>query len=302
MRKLGVVGGAGGLGSTLAFHAGLTDLFETVALVDVNRGRLETQIIDLRESFCQECSTQVVGGDWEVLADCDALVLAAAATGRQVNSRSDYLGANLGLVRETADRAAQLCPQATLISCTAPVDVFVMILHGRLGWDRGRILGFCLNDSLRFRWALSRVLQVDARRLDGLVLGEHGESQVLVWSSVKLDGRPHRLDEAAKAAVAKILADWYPHWQAQNSGRTTTWTSAVSLRRMLTALSAGRGASMASMVCRGEYGLTDVAAGLPVEVEAGGRASIVEIGLEDEELSLLRASADRIKALHAQAV
>ena len=239
MKKLGIVGGAGGLGSTMAFYLGLQDLFEEIALTDVKANVLGTHLIDLTECFSEETATRVVGGGWEVLSGCDLVIMAASITGAKVQSRNEYLAANIKLVRETAARLKEFCPKATVITATAPVDVFNMVFQAETNWDRQRFLGFNRNDSQRFRWAVSEVLKIDGRRVGGLVLGEHGETQVPIFSTVTIDGRPAELAASRRLAVEKILKEWYGHWQSLDSGRTTTWTSATSISHMIKIMLAG---------------------------------------------------------------
>ena len=321
MTKLGIVGAAGSMGSTMAFVIGLEGLFDEMALTDAKKNVLESHAIDLADCLGAASPVKVAGGDWDVLAGCDAVIMTASVTNRQVSSRSEYLASNLQLVKAVAGRVAKLCPEAVLINATSPVDVLVMFLQNELGWDRHRILGFSGNDSLRFRGAVGRVLDLDPRRVEGLVIGENGETQVPVFSSLKLDGEPLSLTRSQETAVEKILADWYPRWQALDSGRSTAWTSSLSMLKTLEALmseggraakasdgdlfgaKARRGLSLGppaaltgSVQVAGEYGLSDVALGLPLTAGGNGWGSIVEIDLSKAEKERLRQSALMIQS------
>ena len=136
MTKLGIVGAAGGLGSAIGFVTGLNGLADELALTDGKKNILETQVIDLSDCLAAVGSVKVVGGDWEVLADSDVVIMAASVTSRQVSSRSEYLAANLQMVKTVASKLNKFCPEATLISATSPVDVLVMVFHAELGWER----------------------------------------------------------------------------------------------------------------------------------------------------------------------
>lgn len=351
--RLGILGGAGGLGSTMAFYLGLQGFFEEIALIDVKANVLGTHLVDLTECFSEETRTKVSGGGWEALAGCEMVIMAASANGARVRSRNEYLSANIKLVRETAARLKEFCPKAVIITATAPVDVFNMVLQAETGWDRHRFLGFNRNDSQRFRWAVSEVLQIDGRRVGGLVLGEHGDTQVPIFSTVTVDGRPAELSGSRKLAVEKILREWYGRWQALDSGRTTTWTSATSISHMIRSMLAGspdtpgrhpqdtrelevidrlppidprrRNAppkfpggsdwspenrsgplpvgstdsrTVASVLVEGEYSLSDVSLGLPVQVEPEGWRRVLEIPLTSREREALSASAERIRELY----
>jgi malate/lactate dehydrogenase len=140
-------------------------------------------------------------------------------------------------------------------------------------------------------------MRVDAVRLGGLVLGEHGDTQVPIWSSVTLDGHPFKIVPKIKEKVTKTLDDWYPHWQAQNSGRTTTWTSAVSMLRMLETVKNREGLTIGSVPLSGEYGLADVALGVPLEVDSDGLFQVRELDLDKDEKRLLKISSRKVKEL-----
>ncbi|UQZ90872.1 hypothetical protein C4J81_17310 [Deltaproteobacteria bacterium Smac51] len=301
MKKLGIIGAAGGLGSTMAFYLGLKDIFEEIALFDIKDNVLQTHVIDLTECFSAECATRVTWGGWEVLTGCDLVIMAASLAGHRVKSRNEYLEANLKIVLEAAGNIKKYCPGTTLVSVTAPVDVYAYVFSRELG-DKHRVMGFCRNDSQRFRWAVSQVTGLDGRRIGGLVLGEHGETQVPVFSTVTVDGREAGLSEVQKSEITRILRDWYPRWQSLDSGRTTTWTSATSMLAMLASLAGGcqDGPTMGSVVLEGEYGLSAVSLGVPIIADEKGWKEVVEIELTGQEQEALGRSAEHVKGLIAQ--
>ncbi|MDR1609115.1 MAG: hypothetical protein LBT38_12030 [Deltaproteobacteria bacterium] len=302
-KKISIIGGAGGVGSTLAFYLGLKDLAAQINLIDVRVNVLATHIIDLRECFSQECSTNVTTGDWGSLADSQVVLMTASRAAGPVTSRDEYLEKNLAIVAEAAKAIKENAPEAMVIVATAPTDVFTLVFQDIWAGDRHRLLGFCRNDSQRFRWALGQVLKVDPRRLDGLVIGEHGQKQVPIYSTVTLDENRYPLTINQKNQTQKILDDWYGHWQAQNSGRTTTWTSATSLYRTLRSL-AGQSSEtlMGSVVLEGEYGLSGVALGLPLKPGPLGWSEVVELSLTMDEKRLLALSAENVKRIHKSAL
>ena len=301
MKNLAIIGAAGGLGSAMAFHLGLKGFFEEIRLLDVKANMVQSHLIDLTECFCEESPTRISTGGWEALSGCDLVIMAASIAGYRVSSRSDYLTANLPLVRETAARLKEYAPGAAVICATAPVDAFVMTLLEETGFDRHRLMGFCRNDSQRFRWALSEVLGLRGPRIGGLVVGEHGESQVPLFSTVTVDGEPYRPGQEQKQAVIDILRGWYPKWQALDSGRTTTWTSATSMGRVVESMLKADPSEvcMGTACLNGEYGLEGVALGLPLEVRPEGWHKVVELPLSEDERKGLKASAEAVKSLYA---
>ncbi|MDR2352285.1 MAG: hypothetical protein LBF22_03835 [Deltaproteobacteria bacterium] len=300
--KCTIVGGAGGLGSTMAFYIGLKNMFDTIVLLDKKENVLATHHIDLRECFIGETATQIKTGSWKEAEGSDVVIMTAASTGHQVASRNEYLSANLGLIKDTAKNIREYAPDSIVVVATAPTDVYVMIFLEELGFERNRVVGYSHNDSQRFRWALGQVLNTDPVRLEGLVVGEHGESQVPLFSTARLDGKVLALTHEDKAKVKKILDDWYPSWQAKDAGRTTTWSTAVGMWRTLLGLTGGifKGPLTGSVLATGEYGIHNVAVGLPLAPGPRGFTSVVELPLEESELEALRASAVKVKELHEE--
>jgi L-lactate dehydrogenase/malate dehydrogenase len=300
--KIAIIGGAGGVGSTMAFYLGLKDVAPEIAIIDVRANVLETHLVDLRECFGEECSTKISAGDMSLLAGSDLVIMAAATPELPVASRNDYLAQNLKLSIDAALAIKERCPHAATIVATAPTDVFVMVFNDFLSGDRRNILGFCRNDSQRFRWALSKVLKIDQKRIGGLVLGEHGASQAPLFSSVTVDGEFRLLKTEQKKMVIGLLNDWYGHWQAQKSGRATTWLSATSMCRTIQSMYGQSDETlMGSAILRGEYGLDGVALGTPLIPGPLGWSKIKEIPLSLEESIALRRSAESVKSLYEDA-
>jgi malate/lactate dehydrogenase len=301
--KLAVVGAAGGVGSALAFHAGLSGMFRELVLLDARDNVLATHEIDLRECFVGETDTEVRAGGWPDLAGSDVVVMAAARTGAQVGSRSEYLMANLELVREAAGNVLNYAPGSFLIITTAPTDVYVMVARD-MGLERHRVMGYSYNDTHRLRWIAGRAMGVAPKRVGCAVLGEHGEAQVPVFSGVTVDGMPRRLSPVELAGARRILAEWYPYWQSKNAGRTTAWSTATGMLRTLAALAGGPGPLMGSVNLEGEYGLDGVALGMALTPGKDSRSwgGDIELPLDQGEREGLAAAAVKVRELYGQAL
>jgi malate/lactate dehydrogenase len=301
--KLTIVGGAGGLGSTMAFFIGLAGISREILLIDPQTNVLTTHEIDLRECFVGESLTKIKKGDWKDAKGSDVVIMSASKSGRQVKSRNDYLKANLGLVKGAAKNIRNFTPDAFLISATAPVDAYVMIFLDELKCERNKVCGFCINDSQRFRYALGEALSIEPSRTFGIILGEHGESQVPLFSNVKVDGAPKKLSQEQRKSAKHYVDNWYPFWQSQDSGRTTTWSSAVGMLNNLRSLGGLKSHMpfMGSVLLDGEYGLKNVALGMPLEAGKGNRwDKIIELPLSPDEKKALKASSDLVKETYAR--
>jgi malate dehydrogenase len=202
-----------------------------------------------------------------------------------------YLRDNTAILAPLLDALPQGWP-GTVILVTNPVDPLGTWAQRRTGLDRTRLLGYTLNDSLRLRTGIGRVLGVAPGRVRAWTVGEHGDLTVPLWDRVELDGAAVVLDDDQRAAVMEFVSGWYVRHVALDSRRSSTWTSGLGIARMVQAcVDPSRGEPWpASIMLRGEYGLQGVALSVPVRLGGGGRA------VEEWELG-----AGDLEALHAGA-
>jgi malate/lactate dehydrogenase len=294
--KVALVGGAGGVGAAAAFNLLLRDAFEVV-LVDRPASQVESHVMDLAEVLEQRPGGSVRAGTVADVREADVVVICAAAPLTVNTSRLSYLGDNAHIMDEIG---GLLSRDSLVIVVTNPVDPLVLRLHEQTGLPRARVLGYTLNDSLRFRTGLGRALGVRPGEVDAWVLGEHGDSGVPLLDRVRVDGAPVRpTQEQAEAAVA-YLRTWYTRHVALDSGRSSTWTSGLGVARMVEAIATDSGELWpASLVLAGEYGISGVAVGVPVTLGRTGALEVQEWHLSPEDLAALRTSAELVRAAAA---
>ncbi len=280
-----LVGGAGGVGSSAALNLLLRPEPVDVVVIDRRPEKVASHVMDLEQVLALGGGRSVRGGTLEDLAEADVVVVSAATQLTDNASRMTYLTANA----EIAGRIADALPEGwggTLVVVTNPVDPLVTWLQRRTGLDRGRVLGYTLNDSLRLRTGIGLALGVPAADVEAWVLGEHGDAAVPVFSRV----RPAGLSEAQRAEAAGFVRGWYRRHVALDSGRSSTWTSGLGVARMACALLGPGEPWVASAVLRGEYGIEGVAVGVPVRLSREG-AEVEEWKLASDELAGLQAAA-----------
>jgi len=168
-------------------------------------------------------------------------------------------------------------------------------LQQRIGLDRRRVLGYTINDSLRFRTGLARALGVPPGAVEAWVLGEHGDKAVPLFDRVDVNGERVRPTAEQAAAAEEYFRSWYVIHVALDSGRSSTWTSGLGVARMVSALDSEGELWPASLVLQGEYGIDGVAVTVPVTIGHAGAERIHEWDLEPGELEALRASAEFVR-------
>lgn len=296
--KVGIIGGAGTLGSSIGFYLATQHIVEEIVLLDVKENILKAHVMDLEQAISALNPTRVSLGDWESLRSCNIVVMAASVPERNALSRVEYLADNLQIVQSVAGQLARYCPDAVVINATNPVDVFNYILCGLTGMPARQFIGFSGNDSLRFRWAIGKVLNVPATEVQALVIGEHGEAQVPLFSRITIKGKAVELNPGQQAEVNKLIKTWFTTYVSLNSGRSSGWTSAVTMGQIIEGIVSGREEVLAcSAILNGQYGLSGVSIGVPVVLGLRGVTQVVELPLSQEEIIGLQAAAKKTRDL-----
>jgi malate/lactate dehydrogenase len=292
--KVTIVGGAGGVGASTAFNLALMRGGHEVVIADNRPEMITSHVMDLEQVLEQAPGCSVRGGDLDDVPASDVVVLLSATPLTVGTSRLEYLGKNAAIAGELADAFPAGWGGIVLV-VTNPVDPLVTRLQARTGFDRRRVLGYTLNDSLRLRTGLARALGTAPGGVEAWSLGEHGDMSVPLYSRVRVDGELVVPTAGQRAIAEDYLRNWYVRHVALDSGRSSTWTSGLGVARMITALGGTGELWPASLVLDGEYGVSGVAVTVPVTLGPGGAEQIHEWDLAGEEREALHASAEFVR-------
>ena len=282
--KLGIIGAAGTLGSCAAFAIATQGLVDELVLMDLNTKLLKSHQMDLETAVTPIKKMTVRTGSAEDLGGCQVVVQTAGAPWRQISARAELLEDNLPIIRETAELLKRYCPDAVVITATNPVDPLNYALYRTTGMDRKQLIGYTLNDSIRLRMLTAGALGVDSIEVEGTVIGEHGEHQVLLFSSVRVKGEPVLLSEDAKAQIRAEIPKILHAYESLGTGRTSGWTSAVGLADMVRAIVEDSGQIFpCSVILAGEYGQEEISISVPVRLGRGGVKEIPIIDMSAAE-------------------
>ncbi|HEU4511760.1 MAG TPA: hypothetical protein VFR87_01510 [Nocardioidaceae bacterium] len=295
-----MIGAAGTVGSAFAFHWLVSAPAGEVVLVDVNAGALQAQLMDLDHLRGLGAHPGVRIGSRAALAEADVVVLAASLSAPAGPDRAAMVTRNAGLLAGLLPDLRLARPDALVVVATNPVDAITTLVVDSGSLRADQVLGFSLNDTLRFRAALARHFGVEIGRVEGWNLGQHGGAQVPVYSAVTVDGRARSISPRDRPPIDSYLAEWFRSYQGLQPGRSTGWASAAGLHRMIDTWWNRRSAPLpCSRLLGGEHGLTGVALGVPVDL-SGDRPAVVELGLTGaEEAGMHRAGAAVRRAVDA---
>lgn len=298
--KITIVGGAGGVGASVAFNLLLAPGEHEVVLVDRRPEMVTSHAMDLEQVLTWVEGGSVRGGDSHDCLDADVLVVTAAVPLTLNTSRNVFLAGNAAILREVMDPLPATWP-GILLLVTNPVDPLLTWAQQRSGFDRRRVLGYTVNDSLRLRTGIAKATGAAPGAVDAWTIGEHGELCAPLWDRVTIDGAAVHLTEDQREVAEAELRTWYRRHVALDSGRTSTWTSGLGVARMVLAMTSDSGELWpASLVLAGEYGQAGVALSVPVVLGCEGARSVEEWTVAPPELAMVTRAAENVRALTAQ--
>ena len=298
--KIAIIGGAGGIGSSVAFNLLRTDTPYEIVIIDNRPNMIVSHVMDLQDALSLGGARSIVGGEMSDAMDADIVVLSAAVPLTINTSRDVYLQANADIVGGIVDQLVAGGFAGILILMTNPVDPLLTWVVKKTGWPRERVLGYTLNDTQRFRTGIAQALEVAPQRIRCWVVGEHGAGQVPVFSSVTLDGVRVDLTGKQREVALDYADNWYVRHVALDSNRTSTWSSGIGGALMIEAIvHPSYRPFPVSAVLEGEYGITGVSSSSPALLGAQGLVKIVEIPLDSDETSRMHQAAEKIGELAA---
>jgi L-lactate dehydrogenase len=291
--------GSGSVGVAAAYASFVRRIASEILLVDRDVARAEGEAMDLMHGQALVGRIVVRAADWSELDRAGVVLVAAGANQKRGESRLDLLTRNADVMREVIERLDRHAPEAVVIIATNPVDILTRLAVGMSARDESRVLGTgTMLDSARFRALIGDHFGTSPRSVHAYVLGEHGDSQVPIWSNAALGGVPlsslsslWSLDETTRAvieertrrAAADVIA---------RKGFTNLAIGLVMAELAEVVLSDQRSVHTISVILRGEFGLSGVALGLPCTVGCDGVVGRLVPELSEGELARLRRSAE----------
>ncbi len=304
--KIGIVG-SGFVGSTAAYALVMSGVGREIVLVDLDHARAQAEADDIRHAVPFSHALNVSAGDYADLAGARVVILTAGVNQRPGESRLQLLERNALIFQSIVPQVLRHAPDAILLVATNPVDVMTHVT-ARFAIDSGllqnRVLGSGTTlDTARFRTLLASRLGVDAQHVHAYVIGEHGDSEVLVWSQVSIGGIPlddfcrtqHiNLDEAARAEIdEKVRRAAYHIIQGKHA---TYYGIGAALAHIVNVILRDRRSILT--VCapiQSVEGIQDVTVALPHLVGGQGVISAIQQPLTATERAALRQSAEIVK-------
>jgi L-lactate dehydrogenase len=287
--KVSIIGGGGLVGSMTAFALQCGGVAGHICLIDANKDMALGQATDLLHGASLAADQRITAGDMDDVASSQVVVITAGLRRKPDESRLDLINRNVDLFLGLLDqvKAAGLKESAYLVVVSNPVDVLTYLAVQRSGLPWQRVLGLGTQlDTARFRSYLARRLQVPPTQVQALILGEHGDSMVPLWSSATVAGLPLEQWPGFTPQVQKEVFEETKTAGAQliklkgGSG----FAVGLSIREVVHALALdSRRVLPVSTLQQGLYGVRDVCLSVPTVVGCGGVREQIELPLTQKE-------------------
>ena len=290
-RKVAIVG-CGFVGSSSAFALMQSGLFTEMVLIDVDRDRAEGEALDISHGLPFARPMNIYAGDYDDAADAAITVITAGANQKPGETRLDLVKKNVEIFKTIIPEIAARDYQGIILVVSNPVDVLTYVTIKLSGLPLGRVLGSgTVLDTARFKYAIGQHLGVDPRTVHARIVGEHGDSEIAVWSTANVGGVPinsfcelrgfydheasmRRIAEGVKNSAYEII-------EKKNA---TYYGIAMTVKRLCEAIVRDEKSVLpVSNLMEGDYGLDDVVLSMPAIIGRGGMEQKVPISLSDEE-------------------
>lgn len=301
--KLSVIG-AGSVGTSLAYAALIRGSASVVALYDIAKEKVEAEVADLAHGMQFTPSVILGGNDVSVVKDSDVVIITAGARQKPGQSRLDLAGVNAGILKNLMPQLVEQAPNALFVLVTNPCDVLTVVAQKVSGLSPDRVFSTgTMLDTSRLRYLISQRSNVAEANVHAMMIGEHGDSEVPVWSNASISSVPIRqwrvhgrefftteeLDSLAQEVVQsayKII---------EGKGATNYAIGLMGARLTEALLTPMRSIVPLSTILDGYLDLHDVALSMPTLVSSAGVKRIVEIDLDDDERRRFLESAETLK-------
>ena len=304
-RRVAVIG-AGSVGAAIAYACLIRGSASALALYDVNAEKVRSEVLDLNHGrqFVPHCTVEG-SDDIAVIAGARIVIVTAGAKQHPGQSRLDLAGNNVVMARALTARILEHAPDAVVVVVTNPVDIVTYAVAqvaesaGRRVFGSGTVL-----DSGRFRFLIAERANVNVGNVHAVIVGEHGDSEIPLWSSVTIGGVPADdfrspdgalvFDAATRRGISAGVVN--AAYEIIAGKGATNLAIGLSAARIVEAILGDQHRIMpVSTVQRGAYGISGVALSLPTVVSAEGAGMVLEVPLSADELDGLQGSAAALR-------
>ena len=305
MKKVAIIG-AGFVGSSIAFALLNEEIFNEIVLIDRNKTKAEGEAMDLSHGLPYTSNMNIYAGEYKDIKDASIVIVTAGAAQKEDETRLDLINKNVAILRSILKDIKPIQMEGILLIVSNPVDILTHVAYLESGLDKHRVFGSgTVLDTARLKYLISKHLDIDARNVHAVIIGEHGDSELVTWSIANISGVP--LNEFCE------LRGHFNHEEAMKKLYESVRDSAYEIIKKKGATYYGVAISVAhiarcivnnthtmlplSTELNGEYGISGIALSVPSIVGSEGVEKVLEIHLSNTEIEQLHNSAKVIKEI-----
>ena len=302
-RKCAVVG-CGFVGAAIAYTYAESGLFSEMVLLDVNHKKAEGEALDISHGLPFLAPMNIYAGEYADLSDAALIVIAAGANQKPGETRLDLLSRNLSIFDGIVEGIVRYNCEAIILVVTNPVDLLTYYTWKKSGLPAARVIGSgTVLDTARLKSMIGQRLSVDPRNVHSFIIGEHGDSEVPVFSSANISGID--LDDFCHMAgienYAEVLYSMFEEVRdsayriIEGKGATYYAIAQAVLRITRSIMRDENSVLPVSTVVKGHYGVSDICLGVPAIVGAEGVKEVLDLPLDEKEAALVAKSAKTVR-------
>ena len=304
--------GAGSVGSTIAYTLAHDEIASEVVLIDINKEKVEGEVMDIEQGTCFRSPVSLVAGDYADAKDSDIVIITSGIARKPGQTRIELTQTNVNILKSITPQIVKEAPDAKYIIVSNPVDIMTYVFTKISGLPENQIMGSgTILDTARLRYGLSEHFKVAQGNIHAYVFGEHGDTSFIPWTGAYISGlstdeyyeemKAHGKDvkpldkeamlEYVQKSGGKVIA---------KKGATFYAVSATVCQLVGLILAASDSLATVSSMLHGEYGIEDVCLSTLTLVGPNGTQGKVQMRMNKEEIALLKKSADALKEVIAQ--
>ena len=308
-RKITVIG-AGNVGATIAYTLSLDDVASEIVLIDINKDKVEGEVMDIVQGTSFREPISVIAGDYADAADSDIVIITSGVGRKPGQTRIDLAQTNVNILKSITPEIVKYAPNALYVIVANPVDVMTYVFTKISGLPESQILGSgTILDTSRLRYDLSDHFKIAQNNIHAYVFGEHGDTSFIPWSLASVSGCDLDLYEElmVNKGVEPLNKEDTLKYVQKSGGEiiakkgATFYAVSVSVMKILKKLTAAYDSfATVSSLMHGEYGVDDVCLSAMTIIGPGGVKGKVPVKLTAEEEEKMRYSANALKSVIAQ--
>ncbi|ACD24272.1 L-lactate dehydrogenase [Clostridium botulinum] len=302
-RKISIIG-AGFVGSTTAFALMNSGVATEICICDINMDKAMGEVMDLVHGTSFVKPVNIYAGSIAETKDSDIVIITAGAAQKDGETRLDLIEKNYNIFKGFIPEIAKVSPDAILLVASNPVDILAYITYKLSGFPKERVIGTgTVLDTSRLKYVIGKYLNVNNNNVHAYVLGEHGDSEVVSWSTASIAGEGFddytkkfslEWDEEIRSVIESDVKN--AAYEIISRKKATYYAIGLAITKIAESILRDENAILTvSSLMQGEYGISDMYLAIPTIINRNGAVRIVEPNITEEEIEKLQNSANVLK-------